>query len=212
MQVGLILSLYLASLRAVNAAAGQVLSTWCHGPTSWHLSLVVSGRVCWWQDEMFMTRCYAKENRTTFITACSDKSVAYITNNKRLCSTFFTIEANYWQTRSIARPLCDSRATCVEHKLSVSWLRLCVILIMNVCCLAWMQLFKTHVDYVERTRPSTAENIHRYVSFIRHITNVIILYCTVVWDLAFELKKCLFYCTDSHVLSRYVILIAFDMI
>jgi len=28
-----------------------------------------------------------------------------------LCSTFCTIEANYWQTRSIARPLCDSRAS-----------------------------------------------------------------------------------------------------
>jgi len=26
---------------------------------------------------------------------CSDKSVAYVTNNKRLHSTFFTIEANY---------------------------------------------------------------------------------------------------------------------
>jgi len=25
---------------------------------------------------------------------------------------YCTIEANYWQTRSIARPLCDSRATC----------------------------------------------------------------------------------------------------
>ena len=27
-------------------------------------------------------------------------------------STFCTVEANYWRTRSIARPLCDSRATC----------------------------------------------------------------------------------------------------
>jgi len=35
-----------------------------------------------------------------------------VTNNKRLYSTFCTVEANYWQTRSIARPLCDSRATC----------------------------------------------------------------------------------------------------
>ena len=39
-------------------------------------------------------------------------AVAYVTNNKRLRSTFCTIEANYWQTRSIARPLCDSRAIC----------------------------------------------------------------------------------------------------
>jgi len=103
-------------------------------------------------------------------TARSDKSVAYVTNNKRLYSTFCTVKANYlynlynfrseihgtgsrsentvkslleyasscviksgkeaiacacflstytststssyWQTRSIERPLCDSRATC----------------------------------------------------------------------------------------------------
>ena len=31
---------------------------------------------------------------------------------KTLYSTFCTVEANFWQTRSIARPLCDSRATC----------------------------------------------------------------------------------------------------
>jgi len=55
---------------------------------------------------------YAKDNRTAHLTACSDKSVACVTNNKSLYSTFCTLEANYWQTRSIARPLCDSRATC----------------------------------------------------------------------------------------------------
>ena len=55
---------------------------------------------------------YTKDNRTVHLTACSDKSVACITNNRRLYSTFCTVEANYWQTRSIAQPLCDSRATC----------------------------------------------------------------------------------------------------
>ena len=55
---------------------------------------------------------YAKDNRTAHLTARSDKSVAYVTNNKILYSTFCTVEANNWQTRSIARPLCDSRATC----------------------------------------------------------------------------------------------------
>jgi len=25
---------------------------------------------------------------------------------------FCTVEANYWQTRSIVRPLCDRRPTC----------------------------------------------------------------------------------------------------
>jgi len=37
---------------------------------------------------------YAEDKRTAF-NARSDKSVAYVTNNKRLCSTFCTIEANY---------------------------------------------------------------------------------------------------------------------
>ena len=63
---------------------------------------------------------YAKDNKTAHLTARSDKSVAYVTNNKRLYSTFCTVEANYWQTRSIARRLCDSRATCSDRpKLSV---------------------------------------------------------------------------------------------
>jgi len=42
------------------------------------------------------------------------KSEAEVTNNRRLRSTYCTIEANYrLQTRSIARPVCDSRATCI---------------------------------------------------------------------------------------------------
>jgi len=45
---------------------------------------------------------YAKNNRTSFNCIRSDKSVAYVTNNKRLRSTFCIIEVNYWQTRSIA--------------------------------------------------------------------------------------------------------------
>jgi len=56
----------------------------------------------------------AKDNRTAFNCIRSGKSVAYyVTHNKILYSTFCTIEASFWQTRSIAMPLCDSRATCV---------------------------------------------------------------------------------------------------
>jgi len=57
---------------------------------------------------MFMTRSFSVTPKTTeqHLTARSDKSVAYVTNNKRLCSTFCTIEASYWQTWSTARPLC----------------------------------------------------------------------------------------------------------
>ena len=46
----------------------------------------------------------------------SGKPEAEVTNNRRLRSTYCTIEANYWRTRSIARPLCDSRATCSIHR------------------------------------------------------------------------------------------------
>jgi len=47
--------------------------------------------------EMFMTRSLNVTPKTTeqHLIARSDKSVAYVTNNKRLCSTFCTIEANY---------------------------------------------------------------------------------------------------------------------
>jgi len=58
------------------------------------------------EDEMFMTRSFNVTPKTTeqlaHLTARSDKSVAYVSNNKRLDWTFCTVEANYWQwqTRS----------------------------------------------------------------------------------------------------------------
>jgi len=33
--------------------------------------------------------------------------------NKRRRSRYCTVEGNYWQTQSIARPLSDSRAFCM---------------------------------------------------------------------------------------------------
>ena len=65
-------------------------------------------------DEMFMTKNFNIMPKITEqdLLARSDKSVAWVTNNKRLYSMFCTVEANYRQTRSIARPLCESRATC----------------------------------------------------------------------------------------------------
>jgi len=48
-------------------------------------------------DEMFMTRSLDVTPKTTerYLIVRSDKSVTYVTNNKRLCSTFCTTEANY---------------------------------------------------------------------------------------------------------------------
>jgi len=54
-----------------------------------------------------------KRTEQNVIIVHSEKSEAEVTNNRRLRSTFCTIETNYWQTRSIARPLCDSKATCL---------------------------------------------------------------------------------------------------
>jgi len=62
-------------------------------------------------DDMFMTKSFnVTPTKTTeqYLIGRSNKYVAYITNNKRFCSTFCTIEANDWQTRSTARLLCDS--------------------------------------------------------------------------------------------------------
>jgi len=47
-------------------------------------------------DEIFYDKKpqrYAKDNRTAHLTVRSDKSAAYVTNNKRLYSTFCTVEA-----------------------------------------------------------------------------------------------------------------------
>ena len=92
----------MASLRAVNAATDQVLSTRRRRTTfpqvvtliagSKRRSLLMAGD----NDETFMTRSLHVTPKTTeqHLIACSDKSVAYVTNNKRQSSTFCTVEAN----------------------------------------------------------------------------------------------------------------------
>ena len=69
-----------------------------HRLTSYDTSVVVSGGVdCQRRRNVYdkKPQRYAKDNRTAHLTACSDKSVAYVTNNKILYSTFCTVEANY---------------------------------------------------------------------------------------------------------------------
>ena len=82
----------LASLRAVNTATGQLLSTQRHQTTVPQVVTLVAGSkrrsllMAGDDDEMLMTRI--KSQFTPKTIAGSDKSVAYVTNNKRLCSTF----------------------------------------------------------------------------------------------------------------------------
>ena len=98
------MSLYLALVPAVKAATGKVLSTGSpvdhgHRLASYDTSLIISGGVdCGRRRRNNYDKKpqrYAKEARTAHLTARSDKSVAYVTNNKRLYSTFCTVDANY---------------------------------------------------------------------------------------------------------------------
>ena len=64
-----------------------------HRPASCDTSLVVSGGVdCGRRRRNVYVKKpqrYAKDNRTAHLTACSDKSVAYVTNNKRLLHVLY---------------------------------------------------------------------------------------------------------------------------
>jgi len=70
-----------------------------HRLASYDTLLVVSGGVdCGRRRRIVYDKKpqrYAKGNRAAHLTACSDKSVAYITKNKRLLDTFCTVKANY---------------------------------------------------------------------------------------------------------------------
>ena len=86
---------------------------------------------------LFVTACsmdqYSDEKRTEkYLIVRSGISEAETTNNKRLRSTF-CIEAI--QTRSIARPLCDSRASCLQ-RLS---LKMATTAALAVFLLLWSQ-------------------------------------------------------------------------
>ena len=81
----------------VKATTCQVLSTGSpvdqgHRLASYDTSLVVSGGVdCGRRRNVYdkMPQRYAKDNRTAHLTARSDKSVAYVTNNKRLLDVLY---------------------------------------------------------------------------------------------------------------------------
>ena len=67
--------------------------------TSYDTSLAVSGCVDYGRRRRNVydkkPQRYAKDNRTAHLTARNDKSVADVTNNKRLYWTFCTVEANH---------------------------------------------------------------------------------------------------------------------
>jgi len=90
------------------------LVTLIPGTKQW--SLLMAGD----DDKVFMTRSLNVMPKTLnvmpktteqHLIVCSGTSEAKVTTNRRLRLMYCGIEANYWQTRSIARPLCNSRAT-----------------------------------------------------------------------------------------------------
>ena len=55
-------------------------------------------------DEMFYDKKpqrYAKDNRTAYLTARSDKSVAYVTNNKRLLDVLYEASRGLFATAEL---------------------------------------------------------------------------------------------------------------
>ena len=70
------------------------------------------------------------------------KSEAKVTSNKKLRLRYCTVEANYWQTRSIACPVCDSKATC--HVFMISYLH------SVVACTLAVQFFHSSLSIVLR--------------------------------------------------------------
>ena len=80
----------------------QVLPTWCRAEP-WQVVTLIAGSkrrsllMVGDDNEMFMTRSLyiVPKTKVQHLIVRSDKSVAYVTNNKRLCSTFCTVTANY---------------------------------------------------------------------------------------------------------------------
>jgi len=61
---------------------------------------------------------YAKDNRTVHLIARSYKSVAYVTNNKRLYSTFCTVKAIYTDRHEASRGLFAKAELLVKSRFS----------------------------------------------------------------------------------------------
>ena len=101
MQVGQAEIAILASSCTVNAATARCYQ---HGAARpWQVVTLIAGSkrrsllMAGDDDEMFMTRSLNVTPKATeqYLIVHSDKSVAYVTNDKRLRSTFCTIEVNY---------------------------------------------------------------------------------------------------------------------
>jgi len=94
---------------------GRVPSKYCHDVWCGKTRMVwlPDGKKKWKYDIIRFVRMYERDRRTD--TAWRHRPRLHSIARQKDSGRRFvgpTIEANSWQTRSIARPLCDSRATC----------------------------------------------------------------------------------------------------
>jgi len=157
-----------------------------------------------------MTRSLNVKPKTTeqHVIVRSDKSVTYVTNNKILRSTLGTIEANYWQARSIARPLCDNRAVthatvlkqnCRYIDYSLIYMYVLYIAVLYNCSESDKQILKNiyfayrmHIEHSLHSLPISSHYhdallILAYGTYVwRPTANV--LYCIVLYCIVFIQK------------------------
>jgi len=124
-------SQYLASSRAVNAATARCYQHGAAGPWQIVIFIARSNRrsllMAGYDDKMFMTRNFNVTSKTKeqHLIVCSDKSAAYVTNTRKLHSTFRTIDNELTTDRHessrglFARAFCHYRAIdCPERLVS----------------------------------------------------------------------------------------------
>jgi len=89
-------------------------------------------------DEMFMARSLDVTPKTTeqHLIARSDKSVAYVTNNKRLCSTFCTILKLTTDRHEASRGLFVTAELLVKPPLATARAASCNGLVYLFVCLS----------------------------------------------------------------------------
>ena len=79
-----------------------------------------------------------------------------------LLLSYCTIAANYWQTRSIARPLCDSRATCITMcKANSKVTRIKQQKYFSYCCKTYQEGLLPATRVAARTRRAWVEKVGR---------------------------------------------------
>ena len=130
-----ILNQYLASVRAVKRSSGRCSTLSCDEPRR------VYNTSRWWAAEFVdggkQRRVYDKKPQRYAEDNVTQWLIWNLSNNNERLRTSYFVEANYWRTQSIARPLCNSRATCfIPNNMSCYFTIL--LFFDSLICLIWM--------------------------------------------------------------------------